>query len=600
MRTRFLISSLVLVPGALAAQDKVVPLDTMQVSAVSRAGAGLANATRGVEVVTAEQIRALPARTVAEVLEWALAVDVMPRSPALADVAVRGGTFEQVLVMVDGVRASDAQTGHFDLNLSVPLDQVERIEIVRGPASALYGADAVGGVIHVVTRREGGAARARVQAGTWNTRSAALSYAAMLGRARADVGGEWQRSGGHRAGTDYEMGSGRIALSFPLGPYTVNTDAGHARRDFGADGFYSPAPSYEETRTTTGTLALRAAPDARFAVEPTFSVRRHGDDFILRRADPAFYRNQHTNLRWGGEVMARWRAADALRVAGGAEWFSDELESARLGDRAEQRAAALLEVAAGSVGRASATAGLRADRHERYGTEWSPSVAAAWWPVQRVRLRASAGRAFRAPTWTERYYSDPSNVGDPDLNPERSWSAEVGASAFVARGARVGIAGFVRHADQLIDWAKPIGATDQPWRTRNVEDARFRGVEAEASWTAPLGVVWSATGTWLSFTTGAAEGFTSKSALRPVMENVSLGARRVVAERLTVSLLGRRARRVGEDAHVRLDARASYDVRGLRVFADLQNATDADYLDISRLAGPGRAVTVGLEWSRGR
>ena len=133
-----------------------------------------------------------------------------------------------------------------------------------------------------------------------------------------------------------------------------------------------------------------------------------------------------------------------------------------------------------------------------------------------------------------------------------------------------------------------------------MEDASFRGIEAEASWAAPLGVVWSATGTWLSFTTGAAEGFTSKSALRPVMENVSLGARRVVAERLTVSLLGRRARRVGEDAYVRLDARASYDVRGLRVFADLQNATDADYLDISRLAGPGRAVTVGLEWSHGR
>jgi iron complex outermembrane receptor protein len=598
MHTRLLISLLVLLPAALAAQDPAVPLDTLRVSAASRAAAATASATRGVEVISAEQIRALPARTVAEVLEWALAVDVMPRSPALADVAVRGGTFEQVLVMVDGVRASDAQTGHFDLNLSVPLDQVERIEIVRGPASALYGADAVGGVIHVVTRRDGGGARVRVQAGTWDTRSAAASYAAELGRARADVGGEWQRSGGHRAGTDYEMGSGRVALSIPIGSWTVNTDAGHARRDFGADGFYSPAPSYEETRTTTGTLALRAAPDARFAVEPTLSVRRHGDDFILRRADPAFYRNQHTNLRWGGEVMARWRASGAVRVAGGAEWFSDELESARLGDRAEQRAAALVEVAVGSVGRVSATAGLRADRHERYGTEWSPSVAAAWWPAAGVRMRASAGRAFRAPTWTERYYKDPSNVGDPDLNPERSWSAEVGASAFVARGARLGIAGFVRHADQLIDWAKPLNAMDQPWRTRNVEDARFRGIEAEASWTAPLGVALSATGTWLSFTTGAAEGFTSKSALRPVMENVSVSARRAVTERLSVSLLGRRARRSGEEAYVRLDARASYAFRALRIFADLQNATGTEYVDISRLAAPGRAAMIGLEWGR--
>jgi outer membrane receptor protein involved in Fe transport len=191
-------------------------------------------------------------------------------------------------------------------------------------------------------------------------------------------------------------------------------------------------------------------------------------------------------------------------------------------------------------------------------------------------------------------------VGDPNLKPEQSWSAELGASAFVARGVRLGVAGFVRHADQLIDWAKPDGAADQPWRTRNVADARFRGIEAEASWAGPLGVAWSATGTWLSFTTDAAEGFTSKSALRPVMENVTLGARRTFADRLNVSLLGRRARRVGEEAYLRLDARASYDIRALRVFADVQNATDADYLDISRLAAPGRAVMIGLEWLGGR
>lgn len=599
MRVRALIVLSSLVPAALAAQDRTVPLDTVRVSAASRTASEVAAATRGVEVITAEQIRALPARTVAEVLEWALAVDVMPRSPALADVAVRGGTFEQVLVMVDGVRASDAQTGHFDLNLAVPLDQVERIEIVRGPASALYGADAVGGLIHVVTRREGVGARARAQAGSWNTRAAALSYAAELGRVRADLGGEWQRSDGHRAGTDYEVASGRLALSAPVGGWTLNADAGHAARDFGADGFYGPFPSYEETRTTTAAVALRAAPEARFAVEPTVSLRRHGDDYVLRREDPEFYRNQHTNLRWGGEVMARWRARPALRLAGGGEWFSDELRSARLGDRAGQRAAALVEAAAGSIGRVSATAGVRADWHERYGTEWSPSVAAAWWPAAGVRLRASAARAFRAPTWTERYYSDPANVGDPDLKPERSWSAELGASAFVARGVRLGLAAFVRDADQLIDWAKPAETPSEPWRTRNVESARFRGMEAEAAWTAPLGLWWSATGTWLSVDTEEAAGFTSKSALRPITENVTLSVRRTFADRLTLTVLGRRARRTGEDAYARLDARAAYDIHGVRVFADVQNATDADYLDISQLAAPGRALTFGLEWSGG-
>lgn len=224
-------------------------------------------------------------------------------------------------------------------------------------------------------------------------------------------------------------------------------------------------------------------------------------------------------------------------------------------------------------------------------------MAAAWWLAPGVRLRASAARAFRAPTWTERYYQDPANVGDPDLQPERSWSAEAGASAFLRGGVRLGLAAFVRHADQLIDWARPDDAPAEPWRTRNVEEARFRDIEAEAAWSGPLGVAWSATGTWFSVRTEEAAGFTSKSALRPVVENVSLGVRRTFAERLTLTLLGRRARRTGDDAYVRMDARAAYDVRGVRVFADVQNATGAGYLDITRLAAPGRAFTVGLEWS---
>nr|WP_240978485.1 TonB-dependent receptor [Longimicrobium terrae] len=600
MRVRALVAVAVIVPAAARAQEPAVPLDTVQVTAASRAAAELVTATRGTEVITAAQIRTLPARTVAEVLEWAMGVDVTPRSPALADIAIRGGSFEQVLVMVDGVRASDAQTGHFDMNLAVPLDQIERIEIVRGPSSALYGADAVGGVIHIVTRREGGGVRARTEAGTWDTRTAALSWAGTAGRVRADVGGEYARSDGHRSGTDYEMGSGRAALSAPVGKWTIRADGAHAARDFGAEGFYGAFPSFERTRTTTASLGMRRAPEVVFAIEPTVSFRRHGDDYLLRRNEPEGYRNQHTNLRWGGELMGRWRAPAGVRLAGGGEWYSDELRSARLGDRAEQHAAGLVEAALGQVGRVAATAGARADWHERYGSVWSPSAALAWWPAHGIRVRASAGRAFRAPTWTERYYQDPANIGSPDLKPEQSWSAEVGANAFVARGLRFGAAAFVRQADQLIDWAKPASSPDEPWRTRNVQDARFRGVEAEAAWDGPLDVVWSATGSWLSFSTGAAEGFVSKSALRPIVENVSVGARRVFADRLTLSVLGRHARRTGEDAYLRLDARAAYRIRGVRLYADLQNAADEQYADITRLSAPGRALFVGLEWSSGR
>ncbi|HKK08312.1 MAG TPA: TonB-dependent receptor plug domain-containing protein, partial [Gemmatimonadota bacterium] len=126
-------------------------LDTLVVSAAGRTG-GRAAATRDLEVLGRDAIEATPARTVAGLLRWAAGVDVRPRSPAQADLSLRGSSFEQVLVLVDGVPVNDPQTGHFDLDVAVPLASVERIEILRGPASATFGADAVGGVVNIVTR----------------------------------------------------------------------------------------------------------------------------------------------------------------------------------------------------------------------------------------------------------------------------------------------------------------------------------------------------------------------------------------------------------------------------------------------------------------
>jgi outer membrane cobalamin receptor len=588
-------TTLALAP-ALHAQQGPIPLDTLRVSASSRAAAEIATGTRGVEVIGAEEIRRSPARTVAELVQWAFGVDAMPRSGANADVAVRGSSFEQVLVLVDGIRASDAQTGHFDLDLAVPLDQIERIEIVRGPGSALHGADAMGGVIQVVTRRGRGTA-ARLEAGSFGTTNLSLSHTVDARGAHADLATDLQRSDGHRAGTDYESGIVRLALSAPVAGRALAADAAFAARNFGADRFYGPYPSYEKTRSATASLTWRAAPTARLAIEPALSVRRHDDHFILRRENPAAYENEHWTLQAGGELLARYALAAGLRAAGGVEAYSDRLESERLGDRSESRGALLGEVVAGRVGRITGTAGLRLDWHEAFGTFWSPSLATAWWPARGLRVRGSLGRAFRTPTWTERYYKDPANVGDPDLAPERAWSGEVGFDAYPLSRVRLGAAGFVRAAEDLIDWAKPAGSPTTPWRTRNVEDATYRGLEAELALDDLLGIQWVARGSWLSLESSEAPGFTSKYALRPMSEVVSLSADRVVLRGLTLGVRAQHARRLGEDAYARLDARAGYQLPLARLYVDLQNATDERYLDILGVDAAGRALLVGLAWS---
>ena len=585
--------------GAARSQERPIELDTVHVTVASIASAQMASATRAVQVITAADIRQLPVTTVPEVLQWAMGVDLMPRSPALVDVGVRGSSFEQVLVMVDGVRVSDAQTGHFDLDLALPLEQVERVEILRGPASTLHGADAVGGVINIVTRRGVGSA-VRLEAGTFGTTGGALAHGVRAGDTRLDLSIDARRSDGHRPGTDYEMGQGRAALATPFAGQTLDASFAWARRGFGANGFYGSNPGwneYERTRAVTGVVALRPRGEARLAVEPVLSFRRHDDDFVLQRDDPSFYQNQHTTDQLGGRVTARYALAPAVRLAAGGEAYHDRLRSSSLGDRGESRGGVLGEVAVGRVGGLAGVLGARVDWHEAHGAFVSPALSGAWWATPVVRLRASVGRALRTPTWTERYYRDPANEGNSDLSPERSWSGEVGLDATPAAGVRLGVAVFQREADDLIDWARPAGG-EAVWVTRNVESARFRGLEAQAAAVDPLGTRWTAQGSWLSVAASTPEGIESKYALRPLAESVVLGIDRPHPRGLTVSLRGVRARRVGEDAYLRADARVALQAGQLRLTFDVQNLADEEYLDIAGTPAAGRAAQVGVEWRR--
>jgi vitamin B12 transporter len=600
-------------PAAATAQDpRPIELDTLRVVVASRA-TSLATATRSVDVVDAAAIRRIPARTIGDVVAWTLGTDVLARSAAQTDVAVRGSTFEQVLVLVDGVRMNDPQTGHFDWNLVVPLSEVERIEVMRGAASSLYGSDAMGGVIQIVTRRAVGAAgwpalEAGVEAGSFGTAAIRAATGGPVGALRARVSAEASRSDGHRPGTDSRVLLGRATVEGDVAGGPLRADVGLAARDFGARAFYTPpdAPfdEYERTRAATASVAWRTPAAARWIVEPRLSARRHSDEFLLRRDDPDFYRNLHTSWQAGGEVVARGVAAGGVAVSGGAEAYRDVLESTNLGDPAERRAAAFGELAVGREGRAVAHLGLRGDQHSEYGGFVAPSLAGAVWLAPSLRLRASAGRSFRAPNWTERYYTDPVNEGNPGLRPETAWSAEVGAElrgggsavgqveGSAAGDVVVSVGAFIREARDVIDWARPAGG-DPVWRAMNHGRATFRGVELDARATDPLGTRWSAQATMLGFTTGE-EGWESRYALRPLTRTAAVtAARRVLGADASVRAL--HATRAGEASYVTLDGRVSRALGGrLRVDVDVTNLLDTTYLDVTGMPAPGRAVGVGL------
>jgi iron complex outermembrane receptor protein len=541
-------------------------------------------------------------RTISEVLDWATGVDVLSRSPAQSDLSIRGAGFEQVVVLVNGIRMSDPQTGHFDLDLVVPLDAVERVEVLRGAASALYGADAMGGVVNVVTRHGNAPLTGSVEGGSWNTVRVSAS-GGIDGDPAEDLsvnaGAEVARSDGHREGTDYETTLLHVAASNPIGSGRLSGELGASRRDFGAQDLYAPYPSFEKTRHYTGSIRWNSGSAGPILWETRLSARLHDDDFVLVRDDPALYRNEHTSSQVGGTVLGRYGGLRGVDVAVGTELFRDHLNSSNLGVQTERRGALFAEALVGDNGKAVLSLGARADWHQGFGGFFSPSLSGSVYASPALRIRGALGRSFRAPTWTERYYQDPVNIGQPDLLPERAWSAEVGTDLTHSSLFRLSATAFLRRATSLIDWARPVTADDNdPWETRNVEEATFGGLEADVEINAAFGLRFTLGGMALSVHTEEAEGFLSKYALRPLTEQLTFGVERSFGSRASARIRVNHGRREAEQSFRRVDLRLNLRVGAGWLNLDVLNVTDFEYSDVTGARAPGRALFLGLRTAK--
>jgi outer membrane receptor protein involved in Fe transport len=572
------------------------PLDTVRVT--TRTDGSLVTSTRSVEVITRDDLARRASRSLSDLLGFALGVDVQPRSPAQADLGLRGSTFNQVVILVDGVRVSDAQSGHYALDLAVPTAMIERIEILRGTGSALYGSDAIGGVVNIVTRTDSSFAEVGTRVGSFGGASGSASAGGRALGGPVRIGADIDRSSGHRDGTDYRITNVRGSAERLLGAAHLSADAGLGVRQFGAADFYSPYPSFETTRSSTAALRMNTPLGARVRLSAAAHTRRHSDVFTLKRADPAFYQNTHLSWQSGVESAAEMRITPFLSTALGGELFDARLRSARLGDHEEQRQAAFAEATLGRSGSATLNAGLRGDWSSNTDAFASPTVALSLPLGRSVQMRASTGRGYRAPSWTERYYRDPANIGDSTLRAERFTAHEVGVRLSPVRWASADIAVYERRAGSLIDWARPSGSTPTtPWHTMNFASATYRGLEAAVMLPGLAGIDWTVRGSGLRFDASADAGTTGKYALRPVTRTIGLSAASRIGEAGSLTVDAQSAQRAGESDHLLLNARVGQSVAGVRLSLELLNLANASYLDGSGKPVAPRSVFVGLAWS---
>ena len=603
MRPFILLTLLTLLaPAALLAQrsdSTAFDLEQVVVSE-NRLELPFSDQSRHVTVLRREDILALPAVSLAEVLQFVSGVDVRQRGVhgVQADLSLRGSTFDQVLLLVNGVRLSDPQTGHHLMNLPLDPEQVERIEIMQGAGARIWGQNAFAGAVNIVTRRpEGPALTASLRAGDHGLGGVSLAADLAAGGARHRVALSRDFAGGYRPNTDYDMTSAWYQGELDLRRGSVRLMAGHTDRRFGANGFYanpSFAKQFEAVQTTL--VAMDGRTDAgAWTLRPRVWWRRNQDEYLFDRYNPSVYRNVHIGSSAGAELHAR-RPTRLGSLGAGVEIGHVALRSNNLGAHQRYTAAAFLEHRFILLdGRLDLTPGLSISHFSDFGTRVFPGIDAGMRLGSGWKAFASAGQTYRVPTFTDLYYSDPANAGNPDLQPESAFSWEAGAS-YLRGNLRLQASWFERLGRDLIDWTRD--ADTLRWQPRNFRDLDMRGVDLSAEMLVGRGILQSLrlgyTHIDASFPT---EGQTnSRYALNHLAHQATAGLR-LGHGPLSLQVQARNQERIGGESDLLLDARLAARLGAVSAWVEATNLTDEAWTGANLVPMPGRWLRAGIRYA---
>jgi len=588
--------------GWPAAAQEPVPVPVFHEDVVVTASADTevrADLPAAVTVIDGKEIEARQSHDLADLLNTVPGLSVVQAgSPGQqTSVFTRGTNSNQTLLLWNGIPLNDPYFGGANWQF-VPLDGVNRVEVVRGPFSALYGSDAVGGVVQVLTgTRQGGTVN--VEGGDNAYKRLGLAAGFDLGKARLDLTGHVRRGDGELANDSFDSEEGVARVLFPLGAGSslgMMVRANDSKTGIPFSGL-TPTPerniSWQEREVAVPFRSERGA----WGVEAQVS-RTDFDSAFRDKLDTSGFGSSDTQSQaLRGRAVASWHgsgAGDGLRFAFGTE--VQRLEVTALSgaftnlDGAHQRTWAAFGQASWGTGPIHLDLGLRRDDNDVYGGQTSLRTGAVVKLGDETRLRASYGEAFRAPALGDLFFP---GSGNPDLKPERAASTEVGLE-HEAGGWRFAVTGFQNRLRNLIDFDLAT------FSSVNVGRARIRGVEAEVGVRKGI-VTASLDGTWMdpkNLDTGL-------ELLRRPKKSAHLA---VTARpgRWTLSAVGRW---IGErqdldpvtfgnavnPSYTRVDVAAKWRAYDwLSPYARVENVADEHYSAALGFPSPGRTVIGGL------
>ena len=562
--------------------------------------------SRSVSILTREQLESLPVVSVAEVLRYVSGVDIRQRGAhgVQADVSIRGGTFDQVLVLINGVKMSDPQTGHHSLNLPIDLENVERIEVLKGPGARIFGQNAFAGAINIITKTpDNQMINLRVQGGDFGLYGVKAAGALPIGNSHHYLSFSRDASNGYRHNTDYVLNNAFYQSQWePADNQQWQFMAGFTDRKFGANGFYaSPAftEQYEEIQTSIVSLGYEWR-NERLQIAPRAYWRRNQDMYVFVRDNPALYRNMHIGNVAGAEVNVNYRSA--LGTTGiGIDANQTALRSNNLGDWQRTVFSAFVEhrlLLADN--RLDITPGILFNYFSDFGSNLLPGIDLGYRFSEDLKLFANAGYTYRVPTFTDLYYEDRANIGNPNLQPEAALSYEAGFS-YTLLGWRAQASYFRRIGEDLIDWTK--AAETDPWQPQNFGRVTMQGLDVNVDIALPI---WLRRATWLrrvnlGYTYIDAQTFNEDAAFsRYALDNLNhqfiAGMETKILRKLSLNAQFRYNNRVNLPDYSLVDARLFWNDRKYLLFVEVSNLTNTQYTETNLVPMPGAWLRSGAEW----
>ncbi|MDG1056502.1 MAG: TonB-dependent receptor [Flavobacteriaceae bacterium] len=554
--------------------------------------------SRTISIITAEVIEGSPATNLAELLQQEAGIDIRRQGiyGMQADLYIRGGSFDQTLLLIDGIKVEDPQTGHHTLNIALPLEVIKRIEIIKGPAARIFGQNAFTGAINIVTKTNGDLKNnVGFQLGSYNQQHATATLGKSLDNASVMGHASINSSEGYRYNTDFQNQNYFLKSSFNTKTTPIDVIATFSERKFGGNQFYAinAKEQYEETQSSlVGISTIIKRGDLK--ISPQLYWKRNQDMYLYIRNNPSVYRNLHISNKVGIQINSSY--SSSFGVTGfGIDVAKVKMNSNRLGNRERWMGNFFLEHRFSLLdNKLDVTPGVAVNYFSEFDFNAFPGIDLGYHINDSFRVYANAGYTYRVPTYNDLYYVGRQDIGNENLVPERAISEEIGLKYF-GNKLNASVAFFNRDSDNLIDYTKEN--EDDKWQSNNLKRLNSNGIEAQLSSPFKLGQYTQSLSlgyTYLNEDLGTVKSNFSKYVINSLNQHLAANIKTQFSKNFSQSVVYKFADRANGENYSVVDVQLKLMINTLELTLTGNNIFNASYIETGIVPMPKGNVLVGL------